>query len=80
MEDTMKSSDIYFYKLCDEIDYWKDKSKEWEEKYKELNNDYWKLINDTNKSSRIMTGNLLKVFLNSKPTKDGILINKELTL
>lgn len=69
----MKTIDIKFYELCNEIDYWKNQAKYWEAEYNEKNKKYRELIDYSINHSYTMIGKTIeKLLLDSdKYTKIG---------
>jgi hypothetical protein len=59
----MKTVDIEFYKLCNEIDYWEERAEYWEKEYRKMRKKYADLLSESINHNRIMTANILKAYL-----------------
>lgn len=65
----MKTVDLYFSKLCCEIDVWKDESKYWKEEYKKLEEKFDKLLKDDISHANTMSGIMFKSIISANETK-----------
>jgi hypothetical protein len=65
----MKTADIKFIELCNEIDYWEEEAKHWKDKYDKLNKEHFEMIDKNIKHNYTMFGNILKALLSSDEKK-----------
>ena len=74
----MKTVNIKFYDLCDEIDYWKNKANYYKKQFEEERKARSILLNETMLSSQKGIANALMLTLSVEDNKDGSLsISKE---
>lgn len=74
----MKTADIKFNELCDEIDYWKAKAEYYKQKYEEELESHSKFVNDQLEESKKGVANALMLALSIEDKPDGsISISKE---
>jgi hypothetical protein len=74
----MKTVDVKFLQLCNEIDQWKDEANYWKEKYEELNKEYSQHLNQSLASAQKGVANALMFALSVKEDENGnLIINKE---
>lgn len=69
----MRTADIKYINLCDEIDYWKDQAKYWEAECKQAQKEHYKSINHSIDESKKCIGVMLNAVLDPKSS-----INKRL--
>jgi hypothetical protein len=74
----MRTIDIKFSELCDEIDYWKSVAHDAEKKYNELRKEYSKLTYDNLISSQKGVADALMLALSIRDDENGnIIIDKK---
>ena len=74
----MRTADIKFLQLCNEIDQWKDEANYWKEKYEELQKEYSEHINQSLVSAQKGVANALMFALSVKDDENGnLIIDKE---
>jgi len=74
----MKTIEIKFNDLCDEIDYWKDKANCYKKQFEEERKARSMLLNETMMSAKKVVANALMLALSVEDNKDGgISISKE---
>jgi hypothetical protein len=74
----MKTFDIKFSELCDEIDYYKFEAERWKAKYEELKNETTKKTSDDLTRAQRDVGNALMFAFHVKDDENGnLVINKE---
>jgi len=73
----MKTSDIKFQELCDEIDYWKERTKKAEENAEYWKNEYSIFLKESNISAKKNVATALLFALSAEDDKDGNLIIKK---
>ncbi len=59
----MNTAELKFLDLCDEIDYWKNKSKDLEKQLYKTQEDFSKFVSKGHEHNNIMIGHLLKATL-----------------
>jgi hypothetical protein len=55
----MKTIDLKFAELCDEIDYWKSEAYKWKNRYIELRQEHTSTVKDSIKHGEAMIGNFV---------------------
>ncbi len=70
----MKTIDIKFFELCDEIDQWKEEVKFWKDKYEKLEKDYKNHLDNSLKSAQKDVANILTFALHATDDKNGNLV------
>ena len=75
--DYLKTADLKFLELCDEIDYWKTKAKKWEDDYNELMEEYRQTINEHSESIKKSCGQALLFALHVQDDAEGNLVIKK---
>jgi hypothetical protein len=70
----MKTVDVKFLQLCNEIDRWKDEANYWKERYEELNKEYSQHLNQNLDSVQKGVANALMFALSVKDDENGNLI------
>jgi hypothetical protein len=70
----MRTADIKFHELCEEIDYWKHKAKKAEEEAEYYREEYSKLLNENLARSQQGVANALLFALSVKDDEEGNLI------
>lgn len=70
----MKTINLKFNELCDEIDYWKDEAEHYRLKYEKLHKEYIGQLDKSTKDSMDMCGKIFSVMLRSEQTEKGVLI------
>ena len=70
----MKTIDIKFLQLCNEIDQWKDEANYWKERYEEINKEYSQHLNQSLDSAQKGVANALMFALSVKDDENGNLI------
>jgi len=70
----MKTADLKFLDLCDEIDYWRQRAKTLESDVNYWKNEYQELLNGNLKSAQQGVANALLFCLSVKDGEDGSLV------
>lgn len=70
----MKTVDVKFLQLCNEIDQWKDEANYWKDKYEELNKEYSQHLNQSLASAQKGVANALMFALHVKDDENGNLV------
>ena len=70
----MKTADIKFLELCDEIDYWKERAKQAEEDAKYWQEEYSKHLNEGLVSAKKGVANALMFALSVRDDENGNLV------
>lgn len=74
----MKTADIKFLELCDEIDYWKERAEMWEQRYKQERDENIAFVNNRLEETKKGVGIALMLALSVRDNEDGSLsIGKE---
>ena len=74
----MRTADVKFLQLCNEIDQWKEEANYWKEKYEELQKEYSEHINQNLVSAQKGVANALMFALSVKDDENGnLIIDKE---
>ena len=74
----MKTIDIKFSELCDEIDYWKDLAKSYKEKYEQERNEHISRMNKRLEDSKRGVANALMFAMSIRDDENGnMVIDKE---
>ena len=74
----MRTVDIKFNELCDEIDYWKSEADHWKSEFEKERDSHIELLNDSIERSRKGIGQALALALVVRDNPDGSLsISKE---
>jgi hypothetical protein len=74
----MKTTEIKFIELCDEVDYWKERAEKAEADAEYWKNEYNSFINERLASSQRDVANALMIALSAHNDKDGnLVIDKE---
>lgn len=74
----MRTADVKFLQLCNEIDQWKEEANYWKEKYEELQKEYSEHINQNLVSAQKGVANALMFALSVKDDENGnLFIDKE---
>ena len=74
----MRTADVKFLQLCNEIDQWKEEANYWKEKYEELQKEYSEHINQNLVSAQKGVANALMFALPVKDDENGnLIIDKE---
>lgn len=73
----MKTVNMKFNELCDEIDFWKGEAEYYRLKYEKLHKKYMGHLDDSTKDSMNMCGKIFSIMLRSEETEKGILIKKD---
>ena len=74
----MRTADVKFLQLCNEIDQWKEEANYWKEKYEELQKEYSEHINQNLVSAQKGVANALMFALSVKDDENGnLIIEKE---
>ena len=70
----MKTIDIKFSQLCDEIDHWKEEAEYWKDKFKSLDLEMRNRLAKDFQESKRGIGQMLSLALSVKEGKDGSLV------
>ena len=74
----VRTADIKFMDLCDEIDHWKAEAEHWKREYEEMRAENIKRMNESMESAKQGVANALMFALSVEDKPDGSLsINKE---
>ena len=74
----VRTADMKFIELCDEIDYWKAEAEHWKKEYKDMRADNIKRMNESMESAKQGVANALMFALSVEDQPDGSLkINKD---
>jgi hypothetical protein len=74
----MKTVDIKFSQLCEEIDYWKSEAQYWKEMHDKINREHNEFISERLTESKVGIGNALMLLLATNDLPNGdIVIKKE---
>lgn len=74
----VRTADMKFIELCDEIDYWRAESEHWKKEYEDMRADNIKRMNESMESAKQGVANALMFALSVEDQPDGSLkINKE---
>ena len=74
----VRTADMKFIELCDEIDYWKAQAEYWKKEYEDMRDENIKRTNESLKSAQQGVANALMFAMSVKDNADGSLsISKE---
>jgi hypothetical protein len=65
----MKTADLKFVELCNEVDDWKEAANYWKEKCEAVEKKYTRILDESIAHSQVMTGNQLKLLLSADMDK-----------
>lgn len=67
-KEKIRTADLKFYELCEEVDMWKDESAYWQEKYENLLKEHNDMVRSSIRHNEGMIAGFLKLIINKDIT------------